>query len=128
MIENISRSKTGQGLTATVPSYTTNDKKYTVVRSDEDEWRCTCPQSFIKRVECKHIDEVKVMTRVYLDDMRAEPQLFVVKFLNITSRAEREAVVLASTPAEARKLFHDMYWRSLRILDVVPTDRKVLIR
>ena len=128
MILNLRRDPNGGlGLTCTVPSYTQAGKDYTVIRSNEGEWRCTCPQSFIKKVECKHIDEA--MTEVYRQDLTAKPQLFIVRFRRLATVKMQEAVVLASTPLEARRTFLTTYtmYRT-HIIDVTATDRKILIR
>lgn len=141
MIREIRREKGGLGLTATVASHTIPDKDYTVVRSSEGEWRCTCPQNFIRKVECKHIDET--MTEVYRRDLMRgtrEPRLFIVQFSApsvagqvapcIGDLGYREAVVIATTTEGAKETFLRAYscYRRLRVISVVETDREVLVR
>lgn len=125
MIRNLRVSP--NGATAEVASHTIEGKWYNVVKSGTGEYRCTCPRSFIKREECKHIDEV--MTAIYLAEFTApeKPSLFIVHFS--VGRTRHQAVVTAVDNYEAKsKVLRTYVGAGARDIVVIATNRQVIIR
>lgn len=124
MIRNLSVSAVGA--TAEVRSHSDFSKWYTVVRSFEGEYRCTCPRNFIKRVQCKHIDEVVIEIRSREIIASREPTLFVVHFR--TRTAKFEAVTVARSGADAAANIRATYSEAKEITAVIDTGRGTIIR
>jgi len=124
MILKLRMAKDGLGLTAQVKSHTDPDIQYSVVRSEGGEYRCTCPHNFIRKVSCKHINEV--MAEVYRQELRTEPSLYVLSLERWGGRSE--GIVLARSAQEARNKFRARWGTSMKILQVIKSSAEVLVR
>lgn len=127
MIRNLKDSGS-EGATCQVRSHTDFHKWYDVVRGADGEWRCTCPQSFIKRVrECKHIDEAmtEVARQEFLENWKPSPRLYLVRFLS--SGRHVEAVAIADSKIAAEAEVRSLYGNHIRIQETCATNRSAMV-